>query len=202
LVAGSAAPALHPASPAAHADAADPITGATPGAAALGMTNGTIAGLANMAQTANAGSATYAMSQQFAPAEQVALAIGRLTDGARSFSMQLNPEQLGAVEVRMDVDAKGKTKLSITADRPETLALLKLDAHHLVRALQESGVTADQGGVSFTLREQGSGSAQDRRPGSEQTAKTTDATTGDTVAADDATPVKTTLSRHLYDIHA
>ena len=155
-----------------------------------------------LSETPNSASSPYAATQAPLPVEQVALAIGRLTNGARSFSMQLNPEHLGAVDVRMEVDAKGKTKVAITAERPETLALLKLDSHHLVKALQDSGVSADQASLSFSLREQGSNASGDRRTGNGLSGRNAGQTFADDTQDAEAAPVRMSLSRHLYDIHA
>ncbi len=155
-----------------------------------------------LSETPGAAASPYAPTQAPLPVEQVALAIGRLTNGARSFSMQLNPEHLGAVDVRMEVDSKGKTKVAITAERPETLALLKLDSHHLVKALQDSGVSADQASLSFSLREQGSNAASDRRSGNGQSGRNAGRTSADDTQDSEAVPVRMSLSRHLYDIHA
>jgi flagellar hook-length control protein FliK len=125
-----------------------------------------------------------------------------MTNGARSFSMQLNPEHLGSVDVRMEVDSKGKTKVAITAERPEPLALLKLDSHHLVKALQDSGVAADQSSLNFSLREQSANN--DRRGGSggSQTARGMNQAATPDAQDTEIIPVKMSLSRHLYDIHA
>ncbi len=155
-------------------------------------------------ETPNASPSPYSPTQQPLPIEQVALAIGRMTNGARSFSMQLNPEHLGSVDVRMEVDAKGKTKVAITAERPETLALLKLDSHHLVKALQDSGVAADQSSLNFSLREQSSNASSDRRSGSGsgQTARGANQATPSDAQDTEIIPVRMSLSRHLYDIHA
>jgi hypothetical protein len=150
---------------------------------------------------AASGSSPYAPTHAPFPVEQVALAIGRLAGGARSFNLQLNPEHLGTVDVNMEVDAKGKTKVTISADRPETLALLKVDSHHLVKALQDSGVSADQSSLSFSLREQGSNTAQDRRGGNNQNGRSAAASAEGELRAVVA-PAQMSLSRHLYDIRA
>lgn len=191
--------AARSAAPATEDTVGDP-TGTTTGLG-LGAPSSTV-GLAPFrpSETANAAS-PYAATQVPLPVEQVALAIGRLTNGARSFSMQLNPEHLGSVDVRMEVDAKGKTKVAITAERPETLALLKLDSHHLVKALQDSGVSADPSSLSFSLREQGSNPGGDRRSGSGQNGGASRTGPDDTQDSE-VVPVKMALSRHLYDIHA
>ena len=181
----------------------DPGLGTGSGLANTATITASLSGSPGSASTPAATSAAfpYAASQQLAPTDQVALAIGRLTNGARSFSLQLQPEQLGAVDVRMDVDAKGKAKVSISADRPETLALLKQDSHQLVKALQDAGVTTDQTVVSFSLRDPGAGTGQDRRQGQGSAAKPV-VTADDADATPESVPVRSTLSRHLYDIRA
>ena len=175
----------------------------TPTGLGLSAGPGTLTSLRS-SETPSAAPSPYAPAQQPLPIEQVALAIGRMTNGARSFSMQLNPEHLGSVDVRMEVDAKGKTKVAITAERPETLALLKLDSHHLVKALQDSGVAADQSSLNFSLREQNANTSGDRRSGSgsSRTAPGSNQTSATDTPDSEITPVRMSLSRHLYDIHA
>jgi len=50
----------------------------------------------------------------------------------------------------------------LTADRQDTLDLLRRDAGQLQRALQDAGLNADQSAMQFSLRDQGSGAGQYR----------------------------------------
>lgn len=87
--------------------------------------------------------------------EQVHVAIVRAKDSdVDRITIQLEPVDLGRVDVVMDVRRDGTTHVLITADRRETLDMLSRDARGLERALQDAGVKADAGSMEFNLRQQ------------------------------------------------
>ena len=79
--------------------------------------------------------------------------------GAKQFEIRLDPPELGRVEVRLSIDASGKTQAHMTADQPQTLDLLRKDAPGLTQALREAGLDVSQSGLNFSLR------GQDRQAG-------------------------------------
>ena len=93
---------------------------------------------------------------------QIQRAVG---DGVSRITVQLKPAELGSIEVQLDLAQDGRVSASILADRPETLDLLQRDARILERSLQDAGLKADSGSLSFDLR---GGTRQDQ--GSPQTA--------------------------------
>ena len=99
-------------------------------------------------------------------AAQVAVHIARtFEEGVRRLEVKLSPAELGRVEVKVDVGQDGRALAVVAADRQDTLDLLQRDARTLERALQDAGIRADSGSLSFTLRQQDrqawSGSGQD-----------------------------------------
>jgi flagellar hook-length control protein FliK len=98
------------------------------------------------------------------PAEQVAIQVQRaVRDGASRITVQLRPAELGPVEVRLDFAQDGRVSATILADRADTLDMLQRDARTLERSLQDAGLKADSGSLSFDLRDgsrNGSGSQQ------------------------------------------
>jgi flagellar hook-length control protein FliK len=70
-------------------------------------------------------------------------------------TVDLQPAELGRVEIKLDVDKDKKVSATIVADRPATLDLLQRDAKALERALQQAGLQADSGSLSFSLRDTG-----------------------------------------------
>ena len=74
-----------------------------------------------------------------------------LQAGSSTIKVQLNPENMGRVDVKLDVQ-NGTVKATITADRPETLALLKSDQSGMLQALTDAGLNADSSSLSFYLR--------------------------------------------------
>jgi len=79
----------------------------------------------------------------------------RLVGGAKQFDIRLDPPELGRVEVRLSIDASGKTQAHLTADQPQTVALLQKDAPNLTRALRDAGLDVSQNGLNFSLKGQG-----------------------------------------------
>ena len=82
-------------------------------------------------------------------------------DGNGSITMQLRPEELGRIDIKLDIDQQGLVSATITADRPQTLELLQRDQRSLEKALQDAGLQTDSGSLNFNLRgEGGQGSNQ------------------------------------------
>lgn len=70
-----------------------------------------------------------------------------------TFTMQLEPADLGALEVRMSFGKDGKVSAKLIAEKPETLSLLQRDSMHLERILQQSGLDVSENALSFDLRD-------------------------------------------------
>ncbi len=84
--------------------------------------------------------------------EQIKMQIEKgLAQGSSTIKVQLNPDNLGRVDVKLDLQG-GSVKATITADRPETLQLLKNDQAGMLHALQDAGLNADSNSLSFSLR--------------------------------------------------
>lgn len=93
-------------------------------------------------------------AQQGSAADQVKVSISQaLNSGMDRLSIQLDPADLGRVDVRIDVGADGRAQLLVQADNRETLDLLQRDARSLERALQEAGIQADLRDMAFNLRQ-------------------------------------------------
>jgi len=78
----------------------------------------------------------------------------RAMSGSKQFEIRLDPPELGRVDVRLSIDASGKTQAHMTADQPQTLDLLQKDATSLTQALRDAGLDVSQGGLNFSLRGQ------------------------------------------------
>lgn len=86
------------------------------------------------------------------PADQVAVQINRaIGQGNDKISIQLSPEELGRIDVKLEMK-DGKMTALISAERPETLDMLKQDARSLLQSLQNAGLQTDSGSLSFNLR--------------------------------------------------
>jgi flagellar hook-length control protein FliK len=85
--------------------------------------------------------------------EQVAVALKQgIKAGSDQIQIQLRPEELGRIEVKLDMAQDGRVAAVITADRAETLTLLRDDARGLEQSLRDAGLKADSGSLSFNLR--------------------------------------------------
>lgn len=87
--------------------------------------------------------------------EQVHVAVRKAaSDGLENITVQLDPIDLGRVEVNIQTNRDGLTSISFMVDKPETFDHLSRDAHSLERALQDSGIKTDTGSMQFNLRQQ------------------------------------------------
>ena len=86
-------------------------------------------------------------------AEQISVQIAKaLNSGIDKINIQLKPENLGRIEVKMEIAQDGRLTAVVTAEKPETLEQLQRDSKELAKALQESGLQTDEGSLSFNLR--------------------------------------------------
>ena len=138
---------------------------ATPDAKPLDAAGGqtfsnTLSAAASEAANQTARSAAKAAAQrparpaQTAPATaQVAVHIVRAVgDGVSRFNVQLQPAELGRVEVKMEISRDGAVRAMVIADRQETVDQLQRDSRALERALQDAGLKADSQNLNFSLR--------------------------------------------------
>lgn len=151
----------------------------TKGAAQAGVHNGQAASAPQAAEAGNAGAAGQATpnnhtqeagraqaAQQVqrpqvhnqAFVDQVSVHITKaIKDGVDKINIQLRPASLGRIDVQLEVGQDGRISAVVTADNRQTLDLLQRDARGLERALQDAGLQADSGSMSFNLREQNDG---------------------------------------------
>jgi len=93
--------------------------------------------------------------------EQVAVHVARAgREGIDQIRIQLDPAQLGRVDVRLEIGGDGRVLAVVAADRPETLDLLQRDSRALERALQDACLKTGSDSLSFQLRQQGGEGAQ------------------------------------------
>ncbi|MEP3116508.1 flagellar hook-length control protein FliK [Nisaea sp.] len=72
--------------------------------------------------------------------------------GLDRIKIQLNPSELGKVEVRLEIGSDGAIRGTVIADKPETMDLLQRDAKQLERALQDAGLKTGGDGLDFQMR--------------------------------------------------
>ncbi len=107
------------------------------------------------AQRPQAAQAPRAAQQPQPIVQQISVNISKaIAEGMDRISIQLRPDNLGRVEVKLEVGQNGRVSAQIIADRPEALEALRNDSRDLEKALQDAGLQANAGDLSFSLRDQ------------------------------------------------
>ncbi|MBV8534652.1 MAG: flagellar hook-length control protein FliK [Alphaproteobacteria bacterium] len=110
---------------------------------------------ANVQAAATTQAVTTSAAAASAVIQQVTVHVSKAAiDGIDHINVQLNPPELGHVEVRMEIGPSGHFSAVFSADRPQTADMLQRNAHELTRSLQDAGVRTDTGSLSFNLRGQ------------------------------------------------
>ena len=104
--------------------------------------------------TASAPPATAAAAQ-VAPVLVQAVHAG----GAKHVTVQLNPDELGHVQIRIERGTDGSAAVQVLVERPETLKLLIQDQAQLHRALDSAGLPQDGRSLTMTLNTPDAGNA-------------------------------------------
>lgn len=85
--------------------------------------------------------------------DQVTIRIREAFDaGDSQVRIQLQPKELGRIDVRMEITESGRMSALVVAERPDTLEMLMRDARGLERALQQAGFQTDSNSLSFDLK--------------------------------------------------
>ncbi|MCK5777652.1 MAG: flagellar hook-length control protein FliK, partial [Rhodospirillales bacterium] len=91
--------------------------------------------------------------------EQVSVKITKaLQAGTDKISIQLKPSDLGRVDVKMELTHDGRVMTVVTAEKQDTLDLLRRDSSELQKALADAGLQS--GDMEFNLKGQEQQSAE------------------------------------------
>lgn len=97
---------------------------------------------------------------------QVSVAMQRAVQGGSdSVTVQLKPEDLGSINVKLSFEKDGHVKATISADNVRTLDMLQRNAGDLQKGLQAAGIKADANSLNFTLQDGGSQQGQPQQQG-------------------------------------
>jgi flagellar hook-length control protein FliK len=72
----------------------------------------------------------------------------------RNFTLQLDPPELGRIEVRMEFGKDKVLKTHMVIEKPETFVMLQRDGHALEKSLQGIGLDGSDNSLSFELASQ------------------------------------------------
>lgn len=102
------------------------------------------------------------------PGQQMAFHVQRaVQDGNDRVSIQLNPYELGRIDVQLEIGSEGKLRAKVMVENPQTLEMLQKDSKNLEKALQDAGLQTDQDSLSFSLQDSGD-QAQQRQEQQDQ----------------------------------
>ncbi len=144
-----------PASAAVIAATAEPAAGAaasaTPAVAAAAQAGKAVPSVA--APAAAATTAPEAAAIRPTPAAQAMPALVSLggSRGTTHVTVRLDPQELGQVQIRVEQPNDGPARVTLTAQRPQTLDLLVRDQAQLHHALDQAGVPAEGRSITFHL---------------------------------------------------
>ena len=75
--------------------------------------------------------------------------------GVDNIDIKLKPEELGNIEIKMQISKDGKLQAHIIASRPETVEILQKEIQSLEKAFNDAGFEMEDGALSFSFREGG-----------------------------------------------
>ncbi|HYM04096.1 MAG TPA: flagellar hook-length control protein FliK [Stellaceae bacterium] len=126
---------------------------------------------------------TPAASQPLPPppvVEQVAIGLRQFaTNGTDHIQIQLQPADLGAIQVKLNVSHEGRVEVVVSAARSDTLNLLQQDSSNLTQALRDAGLQADSSSLSFNLHGGNQSNQQATTNGAAPTVATAEDTSDD-----------------------
>ncbi|MBX7249040.1 MAG: flagellar hook-length control protein FliK [Caulobacteraceae bacterium] len=143
---------------------ADLAVASTPDGSNAASSEGTPATSATPAPAAPAHVANLAATRG-APelVAQLAATISRKLEGrVTRFNMELNPAELGRVDVKLSIEADGRLAAQMSFDNPAAAADMRGKADELRRQLEQAGFSVRNEDLTFSDREQGQGFAQSR----------------------------------------
>lgn len=82
--------------------------------------------------------------------------------GVDTIDIQLKPEDLGKVQVKMHIAKDGKVQVEIMASRAETAELLQKDASSLSKAFNEAGYDTDAKSFTFSFQNENQAKGQEK----------------------------------------
>ena len=127
------------------------------GMAGSGNANGS--GFAQYINAAQAAQSTPNATMQMVGLQIYRNALAKVSN----MTLQLQPAELGRLDIKMKFDKNGTVKAHLSAEHPETLAMLQKDSSQLQRILQQNGLQMDDSGPTFDLRQQNDGNLDNFR---------------------------------------
>ncbi|NCP62314.1 MAG: flagellar hook-length control protein FliK [Alphaproteobacteria bacterium] len=103
-------------------------------------------------RSTQAPSSQAALSYTASLQEQVAFSIkNNAPKGKSEISLQLRPDSLGRLNIKIDINKEGQTFVVVTAERTETRDLLQRDSQQLMELLEQSDLEINDENMSYSL---------------------------------------------------
>lgn len=122
---------------------------------AMLMANGNMLNAQNMSSLSNpiftSGSAIGAHPVIHAVATLIEKAASGSEKAKQELSVQLDPPELGRMQIQLSMEKDGVMKVHLLAESQETLSLLQRDSHALKAALDSAGIQTDNSSLTFDL---------------------------------------------------
>ena len=109
----------------------------------------------NVSKTATASSTQSSQApfpSQTSATEQVAFSIkNNMAQGKGEINLNLRPDSLGRVNVKIDINHEGQTFVTVATERQDTRDMLQQDARQLTALLEDSGLEINEDNISYDL---------------------------------------------------
>lgn len=110
----------------------------------------------DFAQSLRQTAAPHRPNAYMPPTHQMAMQVQRaVQEGNERLSIRLNPQELGRIDVQLEIGTEGKLRAKVMVENPQTLEMLQKDSKTLEKALQDAGLQTDQNSLSFSLQDSG-----------------------------------------------
>lgn len=108
-------------------------------------------------QAAHATSMTAQAGNSHPATQMVAAHISKAAKGGdtQNMTLQLDPPELGRVEVRLEFGADKSVTAHLVVEKPETYLMLQRDANALEKALQDAGLETSSDSLNYDMAESG-----------------------------------------------
>jgi flagellar hook-length control protein FliK len=84
--------------------------------------------------------------------QQVVKVLNNTETKTQTITVQLEPVELGKIDIKMDISPKGETKVQILAEKFETYTLLAKSSDQIMGILSDKGINQDSTSLNFGLR--------------------------------------------------
>ena len=115
------------------------------------------------------------------------------SDGVNKITLELEPAELGKIEVRLSFGHDKTVKAVVVAEHSDTINMLQRDGHFLERAFQNAGLdSSDKSSLSFELAKEGYSFGRDQGSNSNSG--------GQNAKDDEVEPIQSTMNWHVDSV--